>query len=222
MSTLHEIRERLFRLEDEIDKALQKARRPRQEISLVAVSKGHDFSKIMAAFSLGLKDFGENYAQEFLAKFKQNHEPIRWHFIGGIQSNKIDIIKHADVVHSISSWRHAELLDGASLKPIEVFLQVNLGDKDRQGFSPSEVLEKLAKPWPFLNLKFMGLMTILPLKPVESKSYWFSQMARLKEKVQLLGISQVKLSMGMSDDFAEAIMHGANYIRIGTKIFGER
>lgn len=223
----HSISRRYQELENEIAQACVIAGRDRKEVSLIAVSKGQDFLAIQEAYDLGLRDFGENYGQEFLAKLKQSQAEdlkIRWHFIGGIQSNKINIISQADMVHSISSLRYAELIEKTALKPIQGFLQVNLSQTDgRPGFSPAEILALLSNPWPFRQLQLTGLMTILPLVPDKPNSYWFLQMAMLKAEVLKLGIvSKLDLSMGMSKDFQEAIIHGASYIRIGTKIFGER
>lgn len=218
------IRENLRQLEAQISLACQASGRARSDISLIAVSKGHDFSSIKEAHELGLCDFGENYAQEFLKKLEESKAlglKLRWHFIGNIQSNKINIIAQADVVESLSSLKHAKLLNQEAKKIIEVFLQVNLSPSERQGFSPEEILSFLAKPWPYPQLKFSGLMTILPLEPKKPSTYWFTKMAELKEKVLKLGHA-VDLSMGMSDDFAEAIAHGARFIRVGTKIFGPR
>lgn len=218
------IRENLEKLEAQISLACTASGRARSDISLIAVSKGHDFSSIQEAHRLGLLDFGENYAQEFLKKLLESKAlglKLRWHFIGNIQSNKINTIAQADVVESLGCLRHAELLNKEAKKTIEVFLQVNLSPSERQGFSPEEILDILKNPWPYPKLKFSGLMTILPLEPQKPSAYWFTKMAELKEKVLKLG-HNVDLSMGMSDDFAEAIAHGTRFIRVGTKIFGQR
>lgn len=213
---------RLDALNQEIEDACLKYGRKKSEVNLIAVSKGHEISVIKEFYHLGVRDFGENYAQEFSAKLHDSEQQglkIKWHYIGVIQSNKINLVAKADVVHSLSSIRHAELLDQAANKNIQCFLQVDLKG-DRNGFSPSEVLSFLAKPWAYKNLEFCGLMTILP-QDEQPASFWFQHMAELK-KTLLKTWPKVELSMGMSADFIEAIAHGANYIRIGTRIFGER
>jgi len=211
----------------EIQTACDEAKRSRREVILVAVSKGHEFSEIKKVYDCGQRDFGESYAQELgqkIARAKSSglHD-IRWHFIGAIQSNKINIIKDAQVVQSISSVRHAKLLDGAAQQTIEIFLQVKLDDNPkRQGVGKEALISTISQiqSLPMLNLQ--GLMTVLPLDQ-NSPSFWFSQMANLRSEILRQGLlHRVMLSMGMSDDFFEAIAHGANFIRIGTRIFGPR
>lgn len=214
---------RLNALKDDIVRACDKAKRDPQSVKLVAVSKGQPFDSIIEAYELGIRDFGESYVQEFSPKqiLAANLKllDIRWHFLGALQGNKIKAIAHADVIQSVDSLHHAELLNQALIKNCDVFLQVNLsGSLGRRGFRPQELKKAYdaCVLLPRLNIK--GLMTILPLNSGHENSYWFTFMAKLRED---LG-SNLKLSMGMSGDFQEAIVHGADIIRIGTSLFGER
>jgi pyridoxal phosphate enzyme (YggS family) len=209
-----------------INDACRVAKRDPHEVKLIAVSKGHDFYQIKTLYELGQRDFGESYAQEFIEKrhlARLAALDIRWHFLGAIQSNKIKLIKEANYVHSIGSVRHAELLNNALDKITKIFLQINLdGDKNRQGFLLEHVKDKAQKIAAMKNLEFIGLMTILP-QDHSDRRFWFETMSDLKQQLEKSVISKkLSLSMGMSDDFMDAIAYGADYIRIGTKIFGAR
>lgn len=217
------IKDNLLSLNSEIEKCCAINHRDKNEVHLIAVSKGQKFDKIIAAYNLGVRHFGESYAQELAIKQKHASEAslndIKWHFIGAIQTNKIKTVASADFVHSVGSIKHAEALSKAACREIQVFLQVNLGDSlVRPGFTEDalhhawEIIEKLD------NLKLIGLMTILPLSPAMPQQYWFSKMDQIKQHIK----KPLLLSMGMSGDFVEAIAAGANFIRIGEKLFGKR
>lgn len=215
-------------IETAISDACRRASRSRHEVTLIAVTKGHDFSKLAAAYHLGQRDFGESYAHEMASKIKlaqtANLKDIKWHFMGAIQTNKLKLIRKADFVHSIGSVRHAELLNDMADKVIDIFLQVNLdGDVKRQGFLCADLLPAVKKVAGFKRLRLKGLMAILPQDPDSPMRVWFTKMVDLKRTILKSGLlEEVYLSMGMSDDFAEAIMHGTNFVRIGTKLFGPR
>lgn len=214
-------------VERAITDACIKAGRARADVKLVAVSKGHDFSKIEALYDLGQRHFGESYAREFHEKFgeaKRRGLDVVWHFIGALQSNKFHVIKDAHVIESISSLRHAQMLDAVVDGPRDIFLQINLADvKHQQGVGENDVLNIAQSMTSLKNLHLRGLMTIAPLNTSVSQASWFQKMAVLKEQLHAQGvIATIALSMGMSDDFVEAICHGSNYVRIGTRIFGAR
>jgi pyridoxal phosphate enzyme (YggS family) len=220
------IRKNLAQVKREIKEACRAKGRSEEDVTLIAVSKGHDFSSIKIAYHLGQQNFGESYAVEMSQKMMLAKEEgltdVRFHFIGAVQSNKLKLIKNADVVHSISSIRHAEMLNNVLVKNLPIFLQVNLNqDSSRQGFFYSEIISALEKIQRFSNLKPEGLMAILPQD--NNPSLWFMKMSALKDDIVKKGMmDHVFLSMGMSDDFKEAISYGANYVRIGTRIFGAR
>src|SRR5579871_106667 len=227
-SRLAYISHNLLNVRQEIRAACDEAQRTYDDVSLIAVSKGQDIHKIKQAYDSGQRDFGESYAKEMAEKMAKASQlglnQIRWHFIGAIQSNKINIIKDAHVVHSVCSVRHGELLNKAAIKNIEIFLQVNLnGDANRHGALPSDapaIINRL-KSYSMLDVK--GLMAILPLDSPHSNEYWFHHMMKLKQDILAAGLLTCdSLSMGMSDDFREAIAQGSNFLRIGTRIFGPR
>ncbi|MES2503465.1 MAG: YggS family pyridoxal phosphate-dependent enzyme [Myxococcota bacterium] len=211
----------LERIIEQIKAACQKSQRSLTSVKLLAVSKNQPIQKIEALYTLGQRDFGENYAEELDAKLhilKERLKDIRWHFIGQIQSNKIRLIAQADMVHSLANLKHAELL--AKHTPhsrLPVLLQVNLSGEPHRGGVPVSQLAQMADAIasiPRLDLK--GFMAILPLGTPHPPAYWFAQM-------QALQTSQwPELSMGMSEDYEEAIMHGATWVRIGSALFSKR
>lgn len=188
---------------------------------ILAVSKGQSLEKIKVLYAQGQRDFGENYAEELAQKqkaLKADCPDIKWHFIGRIQSNKTKLIAQANYVHSLASLKHADLL--AQQTPHEflpVFIQLNLsGEAHRSGVLVSELSGLARSVQTIPKLKLIGLMAILPLNTGKPDSYWFAQMQALKNP------EYPELSMGMSDDYKEAINFGATWIRLGTAIFGPR
>lgn len=217
----------LANMHKEIARACRRAARDPAEVRLIAVSKGHEFSKIKALYDLGQRDFGESYAQEFIKKYELATTmglKITWHFIGALQSNKLKLIKHAHYVHSVGSLRHAELLQAAVKSDLSIFLQVNLVQAGaRQGVLVEDVVNTIKALTSYKKLILRGLMTIIPQHTNHKASFWFEKMAALRNSILKLGLlEEVSLSMGMSDDFVEAIEYGAHFVRIGTKIFGPR
>lgn len=213
-------------LKNEINIACRAALRDPNDVHIIAVSKGHDFHVIRELYHLGQRDFGENYALEFAHKknlaIMENLVDIRFHFIGVIQSNKLKIIKDAHAIHSLGSLVHAQKLNEVLRNSVDVFLQINLDeDPKRLGFLENELKYAALFISELGNLNLRGLMAILP--QTGHASHWFKKMVRHKQFMLAHGLMrEVFLSMGMSNDFTEAIHHGADYLRIGTRIFGPR
>lgn len=193
---------------------------------LIAVSKTKPSAAVAEAFAAGQRAFGENYVQELVSKATelQHLTGIEWHFIGPIQSNKTkDIALYADWVHSIDRLKIAERLSTqrpADKAPLQVLLQVNISaEESKSGISPNELfaLADAVAKLPQLQLK--GLMAIPePGKGAEA----FEQMQKLSLQLQQQHPDAKELSMGMSDDWQEALRFGSTMIRLGTAIFGAR
>ena len=219
--------DRLLVIRNKIAQACRIIKRSPEEIKLVAVSKGHDFALIKKAYDLGIRDFGESYAQEFKNKYAQasleNLTDIKWHFLGALQSTKFKIISQAHYVHSVDSVRHARGLSLVAQNEIKIFLQVNLeqAHQHRRGFMQHEIAMALQECASLSHLKIIGLMTIAPLSPAPAGQSWFELMHNLREQNSKSTL-KLSLSMGMSQDFEQALVYGADYIRIGSELFGER
>ena len=177
--------------------------------------------------------FGENYVQEAVAKItqlkEQTSEPVQWHFIGPVQSNKTkDIAQHFDWVQSVEREKIARRLNEQrpdDSQQLNLLLQVNIDDDDnKSGLDPEQVDALAEYVMNCSKLKLRGLMTILKAGTTEDeREKSFQQMYKLYQQLQRTYGEQIDtLSMGMSADMRQAVLEGANMVRIGTAIFGER
>lgn len=220
---------RLQAVKSRIAAACRACGRDARDIVLVAVSKGHDADAIRAAFEAGQRDFGESYVQEAIDKIDTLADlPIRWHYIGPVQSNKTRAIAtHFDWVHSIDRLRIAERLSAQrppTREALNVCVQVNVsGEASKQGVAPEAVPELLAAVTQLPGLRLRGLMTIPEAtEDAALTRQRFDHLSALLQAARANGLSLDTLSMGMSGDFETAIAAGATHIRVGTAIFGER
>ena len=213
---------RLAAIRARIAKAAALARRNPGDVTLIAVSKGRDMAEIEPLMAAGQRDFGESRVQEALAKWPAvlaRHPDIRLHAIGRLQSNKADeAVGLLEVVHSLD---RASLLDaivkaaGNGARAPRVYVQVNIGDEPQKGGCPIAEVGGLVEVVRASPLNLEGLMAIPPLG-VEPAPY-FALLAKL---ARWHGVPA--LSMGMSGDFATAVMIGATHVRVGTALFGGR
>ena len=191
--------------------------------NVIAVSKTFPIEQIMPLINHGHKDFGENKIQEAVKKWssiKEDFVDINLHMVGKIQSNKVKFIFPLfDYIHSLDNSKLAEKLSSEQKKykkNIKIFIQVNIGDEPQKaGIRPNEVETFKNKCLDELNLNIIGLMC-LPPKNKEAAIY-FKEMSQLLTKTGLH-----ELSMGMSNDYMDAIDNNSTYVRIGSKIFGSR
>ena len=221
----HDISAAIQSVRERIERACGRAGRDPSSVQLIAVSKGHSEEAIRAAYSAGMRVFGENYAQELAAKASALGDlpDIRWRFIGHLQRNKIKLIERARAtVDTVDSVRLAEAIStraAASGRAVEVLLQVNVGDEaQKSGCRPEEVpqLVEAVRALPSVSLR--GLMTVAPhLDDLEAIRPFF---AKLRELAEAHGLPE--LSMGMTHDLEPAVEEGATILRIGTAIFGPR
>ncbi|HGA2317956.1 TPA: YggS family pyridoxal phosphate-dependent enzyme [Pseudomonas putida] len=220
------IADNLSALAARIHNAAQAAGRDPASVQLLAVSKTKPAAAIREIYAAGVRDVGENYLQEALAKQEELRDlPLIWHFIGPIQSNKTKAIaEHFDWVHSVDRLKIAQRLSEqrpAGLPPLNICLQVNVsGEDSKSGCAPAD-LPALAKAVAALpNLRLRGLMAIPePTDDRVTQEAAFASLRQLQEKLQL-GLDT--LSMGMSHDLEAAIAQGATWVRIGTALFGAR
>ncbi|MCA1767940.1 MAG: YggS family pyridoxal phosphate-dependent enzyme [Idiomarina sp.] len=204
-----------------------------QSVQLLAVSKKHSLEAIKTAIAAGQIHFGENYVQEAVDKINQLKEqvtePVQWHFIGPVQSNKTkDIAQHFNWVQSVEREKVARRLNEQrpdNLDQLNVLLQVNIDDDDnKSGLEPEQVNALADYVMGCPRLKLRGLMTILKANTTEQqRQQSFERMFALYQQLQQTYGEQIDtLSMGMSADMRQAVLEGANMVRIGTAIFGER
>ncbi|MBK5293055.1 MAG: YggS family pyridoxal phosphate-dependent enzyme [Acidobacteriia bacterium] len=219
------LQENLARVEERIVQACRKAGRSRREIILVAVTKVFPASAIRDAYALGLREFGENYVQEFEGKHPEvaDLEGARFHLIGHLQSNKSRRAAELfSVIQTVDSAKLARKLDETGA-PLEIMLEVKLSEEEsKYGAAPETVAALAAAVRQCSHLRLSGLMTMPPwCEDAEQSRPYFRRLRQLAEAVQLPGESMA-LSMGMSHDFEAAIEEGATHIRVGTALFGKR
>lgn len=223
------LRENLRRLRQEISAAAAASDRSEQSVTLVAVSKGQSVTALHTAATLGIEHFGESYLQEALSKRAALAElPLTWHFIGRIQSNKTKpLAEQFDWVHGVDRLKIAERLSAqrpSDRPPLNVCLQINIAaEAAKAGIAPDQSAELAAAVARLQGLRLRGLMAILPagLAPAERRC-GFAELRGLLQRLNARGAGLDTLSMGMSDDFREAILEGATLVRIGTALFGPR
>lgn len=220
-----------------IAQACAQAQRPREAVTLVAVSKTFSAKAVIAAIEAGQRDFGENYVKEGIEKiaqiashyaaFKVTNLPI-WHFIGPVQSNKArQVSEHFDWVHSVDRLKIAERLNEyrpLHLPPLNICLQVNISkEASKSGFAIAEVKGAAEKIVQLSRLRLRGLMCIPdPSADLSMQRRSFEQLRMLLDMLRAQGVTLDTLSMGMSNDLETAILEGATIVRVGSAIFGPR
>jgi len=198
-------------------------------VTLVAVAKGQPAAAIEEAFGAGVRDFGESYVQEALAKIAAlGGLKARWHFIGRVQANKArDIAAAFDWVHGVDRLRAAQSLSKArpgERGALDVCIQVNIsGEATKGGVAPGEALGLAREVAALPRLKLRGLMGMASFSTDAAlQRRQFRSLADAHRGIVAAGIPMDTLSMGMSDDFEAALREGATMIRIGTAVFGRR
>jgi len=223
------VTENLRKIRDLLAISAVEAERDPQTVNLLAVTKKQPLDKILAAASLGQRDFGENTVQEGVDKILATAASgLIWHFIGHLQSNKTRAVaENFDWVHSIDKLKVAKRLSQqrpATLLPLNVCLQVNIDNEPgKSGVSIDEVPELAAACMELPQIRLRGLMCLPRIRQAfEDQRRPFARLRQLACTLRETGIDTDTLSMGMSADFRAAIFEGATIVRIGTAIFGER
>jgi hypothetical protein len=200
-------------------------------VTLLAAAKERSADEISKAIRAGITIIGENYLQDALRVINKVKEKAQWHFIGHLQTNKVKkVIDIFDLIESVDSLKLAKEIERCCMrrdKVMPVLIEVNSGEEDQKnGVAPMDV-EKLAREIFALNyIKIMGLMTMGPRfgDPEQARPY-FRKTREIFEQIRDLGLPNVEmrwLSMGMTNSYKVAIEEGANLVRVGTKIFGQR
>ncbi len=194
-------------------------------VNLLAVSKGHSHESIRKIFGYGQLDFGESRLQEAISKKIDLHDlkQLRWHFVGRLQKNKVrGVIREFDYIHSVDSLSLIERISRISQeenKTPKIFLQVKLkDDPNKGGFIKQDLMSNWSNITSLKNINLMGLMTIPPitLNPQQTNDLFFE----CRNFANHLGLKDC--SMGMSNDYQEAVQAGSTWIRLGFLLFGNR
>ncbi len=225
------IQDNIRLIRDRITAACERSGRDPEAVRLVAVSKIKPAALVEEAFAAGQRVFGESYVQELMDKTAEVRSPVEWHFIGGLQSNKVKYLRgKVSLIHSVDRFSLAREIDrqwGKLEKSADILLQVNLGEEESKSGAAEENIEELVRKVATLpRVRIRGLMSLPPFSedPEEVRPY-FRRLRDLSEKIRdgaVPGVEMRELSMGMSHDFEVAVEEGATLVRIGTAIFGER
>ena len=221
--------ENLQSVKEKIRRKCLEVNRDPSEVKLIAVSKNFGIEEINEAFSNGIKDFGENRAQELDIKYERLGDKITWHFIGNLQRNKVRfVVNSAEYIHSVDSLLLASEINKYAVKKNKiqkVLLQIKTSyEETKSGLTDYSEIKDLAFYCEnFKNLELIGLMTIAPFTDdISLIKKSFGQLRKIKERLNSESLKINELSMGMTSDFEIAIEEGATMLRIGSAIFGER
>lgn len=210
-----------------IAEAADKCGRSAEDVRIMAVTKTVAPETVNRAVALGVSLLGENRVQEFLSKQDFYDKSAEIHFIGHLQTNKVRfIIEPMTMIQSVDSIKLADeinRLSSAHNKIMDILCEVNIGgEESKSGIAPDKLTELLEHTAQLGNVRVRGLMTI---PPPASGDIFLGRMEELFHKVKdmnIAGVSMDTLSMGMTHDYAEAVMHGSTLVRIGTGLFGAR
>ncbi len=226
------IAENVAQIRERMNAAAIAAGRDPKEVSLLAATKMNDADRVKEAVAAGVDACGENRVQELVQKQPLGaYEGVPIHFIGRLQTNKVNkVVGKVDLIESVDRLELLEVVNKTALRlgvRQDILFEVNIGGEEQKGgFTPEETLALAAKMGDYPGVKLCGLMTIPPISEKKGDNCkYFEKMRNLfidiREK-KYDNVSMVCLSMGMTDDFEDAISEGSTMIRVGTAIFGAR
>ena len=225
------IADSLKKVQENINRACERAGRDPGEVTLVAVSKTKPNEVLQEAYDAGVRVFGENKVQELVGKMDSLPEDIAWHMIGHLQRNKVKYIAgRVALIHSVDSFRLAEEINIQAKKRgivIPVLIEVNVGEENSKfGVYVEDTIDLVRQAAELDGVSIKGLMTIAPyvVDPEENRPL-FHKIRDLALDIRSENIHNVSmdiLSMGMTNDYEVAVEEGATIVRVGTGIFGER
>ena len=229
MQEINSIQSGIAEVTANIAAACKRVGRSPEEVTLIAVSKTMPVDAIREAMACGMLEFGENKPQELRDKQAEITEPLHWHMIGSLQTNKLKyVVGKTTLIHSVDSVRLAKAIDELSEKKhlvTDILLEINIaGEASKHGIAPEEAETLVREVAQFSNVRIRGLMTVAPYtEDAEENRVYFKKMKQLMVDINSKNIDNVYmdiLSMGMTGDYEVAIEEGSNMVRVGTGIFG--
>lgn len=222
------IDENLPVIKENIALACKKVGRDPKDVTILAVSKTMDAANINRAIELGIVNIGENRVQELLSKYDEVDKKAVWHIIGHLQKNKVKYIADkVSMIHSVESFDLAKEIDKQSQKygkVMDILVEVNIsGEESKSGINPSDAVAFVKEISKFKNIRVKGLMTMAPLGAEDEELHSiFSSLHKLsadiaKEKFD--NVTMDTLSMGMSNDYIQAIEENSTIVRLGRCLF---
>jgi pyridoxal phosphate enzyme (YggS family) len=224
MNRPEQIAANLQQVNQNIARAAEKAGRSIDEISLIVVTKTFPLADLEVLYELGLREFGENRDQEAVGKVDKLPKDIKWHFQGGIQSNKLkSIATWASCIHSVDQLKYAQIISDQNLVMAkQIFIQISLDQppESRGGVDPAKLFDLASSIEKLPGISLQGLMAVAPLTSPLSDS--FARLKTIHDEFKEVYKDATYLSAGMSGDYEMAIAFGATHLRIGSSILGNR
>lgn len=225
------VKENYNYVKQQVEETAKACGRDPKEITLIAVSKTKPLENIEELIEIGVEDFGENKVQELCDKYEHVSQPVRFHLIGHLQTNKVKyIVDKACLIHSVDSLKLAQTIQKEAAKRqviAQILIEVNVAEEDSKfGLHTEDVIPFIQEISTMPNLHVNGLMTIAPFvdDPEDNRQY-FRTLKQLSLDITSKNIDNIDmnvLSMGMTNDYKVAIEEGATMVRVGTAIFGAR
>lgn len=211
-----------------LETALEESGRSRKDVLVIGASKTMPLERILfVRDNTDVKIFGENRVQELLEKYTPD---VRWHFIGQLQTNKVKyIIDKVELIHSIDRLSLLQEIDRQAKKHgkvQDILIEVNIGGEEKKGgVAPAEVIDFAKEVDKYPSVRLKGLMSVLPNVEKEALNAFYLQLSKLYDTLKQTRLDNADiryLSAGMSNDYDVAVKYGANIVRLGRALFGER
>lgn len=211
-----------------LETALEESGRNVQDVLVIGASKTMPLERILfVRDNTGVKIFGENRVQELLEKYTPD---VRWHFIGQLQTNKVKyIVDKVELIHSVDRLSLLQEIDRQAKKHgkvQDILIEVNIGGEEKKGgVAPAEVIDFAKEVDKYPSVRLKGLMSVLPNVEKEALNAFYLQLSKLYDTLKQTKLDNADiryLSAGMSNDYDVAVKYGANIVRLGRALFGER
>ena len=211
-----------------LETALEESGRSRKDVLVIGASKTMPLERILfVRDNTDVKIFGENRVQEFLEKYTPE---VRWHFIGQLQTNKVKyIVDKVELIHSVDRLSLLQEIDRQAKKHgkvQDILIEVNIGGEEKKGgVAPSEVIDFAKEVDKYPSVRLKGLMSVLPNVEKDALNAFYLQLSKLYDTLKQTRLDNADiryLSAGMSNDYDVAVKYGANIVRLGRALFGER
>lgn len=211
-----------------LETALEESGRSRKDVLVIGASKTMPLERILfVRDNTDVKIFGENRVQELLEKYTPD---VRWHFIGQLQTNKVKyIIDKVELIHSVDRISLLQEIDRQAKKHgkvQDILIEVNIGGEEKKGgVAPAEVIDFAKEVDKYPSVRLKGLMSVLPNVEKDALNAFYLQLSKLYDTLKQTKLDNADiryLSAGMSNDYDVAVKYGANIVRLGRALFGER
>lgn len=211
-----------------LETALEESGRSMQDVLVIGASKTMPLERILfVRDNTDVKIFGENRVQELLEKYTPD---VRWHFIGQLQTNKVKyIVDKVELIHSVDRLSLLQEIDRQAKKHgkvQDILIEVNIGGEEKKGgVAPAEVIDFAKEVDKYPSVRLKGLMSVLPNVEKEALNAFYLQLSKLYDTLKQTKLNNADiryLSAGMSNDYDVAVKYGANIVRLGRALFGER